>query len=686
MLQSLIYILVILLFIPILCRMVRLPAIVGYILAGIAIGSNGFGLVEYSETINVLGKTGMIYLMFLSGIEIDIGDFHRSSIKSLWFGLLTFLIPCLLGIFTSRLLQFDWLTSVLLGAMYGSNTLITYPVVSRYGLQRQNIVSIVIGGTMLAITLSLLCLGAVSSICEGEAGWSAVLRLGIYLIVFLVLVVWLFPRLATWFIKRNNDSVAEFLLVMLLVAIAAWLADKAGLEAILGAFIAGVALNRRIPALSPLMNRISFVGNTFFIPVFLIEVGMLIDIRSFLSGWTTLVLAVVMILTKLSGKYLSALVSGRIMHWNCHERGLCFGLCSAAAAGTLAVVTIGCDIGLFPIEILNAAVLLILVSCLVASFVTEHAARQLALQEQFPDNISLAPQKILVALSNPTTDTALVDIALLTTAQQDNSSFAAVAVCNDEQSRDKAQQLVRHAALYAIAAEHEMQMFTQVAANTANGILEVKQQQQFNRLVLGINFTNPDTLGDAAIHLIHSAHEQIMLYRQVQPLNTVERLRVVIPEYAEQETGFVQTFENIRNLASQTSARVTFYAGKQTIEILRNLCTREKRQLYASFREMSDWNDTPAIAKEMQRNDMLIMLLARPATVSYNPLFKSISYLIAEFYHQYNVLLVYPEQAGTDNAVSLLQENSTSAERTPLKGRFFNRKFFLKRRKHNENK
>lgn len=680
MLQSLIYILLILLFVPLLCKAVRLPAIVGYIVAGIAMGSNGFGLIEESATIAVLGKAGMIYLMFLSGIEIDLGDFRRSRMKSLWFGLLTFMIPCVLGLLTSRLLGYDWLPSVLLALMYGSHTLMTYPTVSRYGLQRQNIVSVVVGGTMLAIMLSLLCLGAVSSIHEGEGGWSAVLKLGIYLVVFLLLVVWLFPRLATWFIKRNNDSVAEFLLVMLLVSVAAWLADKAGLEAILGAFVAGVALNRRIPALSPLMNRISFVGNTFFIPIFLVGVGMMIDVRVLFSGWGILLIAGVMVATKLSGKYVAAVVSSKVMHWSRNECRLAFGLSSASAAGTLAVVTIGYNIGIFPIEILNAAVMLILFSCLVASFITDYAARHLALEEQFSEDKLLKPQKILVALSNPATDTALVDIALLTTSQQVSNKFAAVAICSDEEKQTEAQRLVSHAAQYAIAAEHEMQMITQVAANTANGILKVKQQEHFTCLVGGINLSAPDTLGDTVKQLLQSASEQIMLYRQVQPLNTVEQLRVAVPRYAEQESGFLQAFESIRNLAMQTSARVSFYANKQTIDILRGLCSREKRKLSASFHEMDDWEDSLMIAKEMQRNDMLILLLARPATVSYNALFESVAYLIGKFYQQYNVLLMYPEQTGVMSSDSLIQENCGTTERVPLLRRLFYRWLSYKRR------
>ena len=185
----------------------------------------------------MLGKAGMIYLMFLSGIEIDMNDFRRSRNKSLVFGLLTFSVPCMLGVFATRMMGYDWLPSLLLGSMYGSHTLMTYPVVSRYGFGRQTIVSVVVGGTMLAIALSLLSLGVITSVSNGETGMSATLRMIMYVTLFLVMVMWLFPRIATWFIKRVDDAMSEFLLVMLLVALAAWVADLAGLEAIFGAFI-----------------------------------------------------------------------------------------------------------------------------------------------------------------------------------------------------------------------------------------------------------------------------------------------------------------------------------------------------------------------------------------------------------------------------------------------------------------
>lgn len=659
--------------VPIVCRAIKLPAIVGYILAGIAIGNNGLGWVNNSETITNLAQIGMLYLMFTSGIEIDLGDFRRSRIQSIIFGLLTFSIPCLLGLFVNHLfLHFSWTTSLLLGAMYGSHTLMTYPIVSRYGLQRQNIVSIIIGGTMLATLISLLCLGAISSASQGETGISATLKMIGYLFLFLLLVCIVFPRLASWFIKRNNDSATEFLLVFTLVAVSAWLADLAGLQAILGAFIAGVALNARIPALSPLMNRISFVGNAFLIPIFLVCVGMMIDINVFFSGWITLTIAAAMILTKLVGKWLAALTLQKVIKGDAARRILTFGLSYGSAAGTLAVATIGYNLALLPVEALNAAVLLILVSCLIASFATEHAARQIAMAEQSGEQTAYTPLKVLVTLSNPTSVSDLVDIALFTSPNNTKSLFTALTIIDNEHNKQKAQEMVKHAVQHASASDRPMTMLTHEAANTANGILDMKNKELFNRIVLGMNRQSDNSLGSVAQHLIHSTTEQIMLYRQFQPLNTIERLRVAIPKYAEQEAGFTHTFDSIRCLAIQTSARVTFYCNKAAERLLRQLCSIEKKKLTATFVEMEDWDDSLMIAKDMEENDMLIMLLARPATISYTPLFESTPYLLNKFYQVYNVLIIYPEQDGTDHNDSILQDHLSTTENISLTRRIFN--------------
>ena len=369
------------LFVPMVCRKIRIPSIVGFILVGIVVGPYGFNLIGGGDAIQTLGKIGMLYIMLQAGIEVDVNDFRQQRKPAMICGFYAFIFPFLLGLITSRLLGFNWVTSSLMGAMYGSHTLMTYPIVSRYGVQKNAAANIAIGGTMLTISLSLLVLAYLKSnfvyqdaITTGGLVARAVATLAIITI--------LFPWLAQRYFKRWTDPTSGFLVVMTMMVVSALLADWAGLEGILGAFICGVALNRLVPNLGPVMMRINFVGNNIFVPLFLIGVGMMIDISLLWEGWATIIIAIVMIATKLAGKWIAAWLAQKHFDLQVAERQLMFGLTHATAAGTLAIVTIGYETGIFNAEILNAAVLMILVLCTTASFVTEYAAKQLALQEE----------------------------------------------------------------------------------------------------------------------------------------------------------------------------------------------------------------------------------------------------------------------------------------------------------------
>ena len=373
----------IILIVPPVCRKIHVPSIVGFILAGIAIGPFGLGWFSGTQTIQTLGKLGMLYIMLQAGIEIDRNNFSQHKRQAAEFGVLSFLLPFVLGMITSRwVLQFGWSTSMLLGAMYGSHTLMTYPIVSRYGVQNQRVVNIVVGGTMLTITLSLLVLamlkGKMLSATDASFWWVLLAKT----LLFAVVVLQVFPFITRRAFLREHDPMFCYMLVMAMLVGAAWLADWAGLESILGAFICGVALNKYVPNRSPLMQRINFIGNSLFVPLFLISVGMIINVSLVWESWWTLAIAGVMIGTKLLGKWLAAWIAQMRFGLSGMERQLAFGLTHATAAGTLAIVTIGYEIGYFSPHILNGAVLMILILCTISSFVTEHAAKELALQEE----------------------------------------------------------------------------------------------------------------------------------------------------------------------------------------------------------------------------------------------------------------------------------------------------------------
>lgn len=577
-------------FVPIVCRKIHVPSIVGFILAGIVIGPSVLNMVVENSTIKILGSLGMLYIMFQSGSEIDINDFKQYKYRSLFFGLCTFFIPLGLGVLTSRyLLDFNWTSSLLLGAMYGSHTLMTYPIVSRYGVQKNVAVNITVGATMWAIILSLIVLAVVEQWNNtAQTTLDYIIQLAI-LTLFLLSVLWLFPSFARMFFKRYREPISEFMVVMLMLVGSALLADWAGLEGILGAFLCGVSLNRLLPNRSPLMGRINFMGNSVFVPLFLISVGLMINIEAFWSSWTTIIIAVVMILTKLMGKSLAAWIAQGVFRFSKHERQLVFGLSHATAAGTLAIVTIAYQMGIVYSEVLNAAVLMILVLCTTASFITEHAAKELALQES-------------------------------------------------------AQLEAYH--------EDDYWLLTSVGDDLRPAMREIGEMASLDNIEIKQSADWKDVSD-----MVEHTSKSVIVYHEAQPINTINRLVVAVPRYAEKERDFITCFGLVRRLAGELGAKVVFYAHPDTQVALQAMCRRPGKYLRAAFRNMDGWEEVGIISQTIVDNDMLVLLSSRKSTASYNPLFEQIPAMLTQHFTTFNSMVVYPEQlTGGPDVDTLLME------------------------------
>ena len=591
------------LLVPMICRKIRIPSIVGFIIVGIVVGPNGFGWLGGSDTIQMLGKIGMLYIMLQAGIEVDVNDFHQQRERAVLFGFYSFILPFVLGIGTSLALGFNWVTSALLGAMYGSHTLMTYPIVSRYGVQKNAATNIAIGGSMLTITLALVVLAVIrnqpsvvslqsAAVSHPQSGWVMIGKIAATFVV----VIGFFPLLAKWFFKRWSDSTSGFLVVMTLMAMSAWMADWSGIEGILGAFMCGVSLNRLVPNRGPVMQRINFVGNNLFVPLFLLGVGMMIDVHYLWSGWTTIAIAVVMIGTKLAGKWIAAWIAQKQFQMEAEERRLMFGLTHATAAGTLAIVTIGYQSHIFTNEILNASVLMILVLCTTASFVTEYAAKRLALQEQ-------------ARLEADKTDESW----LMMTVNENRP--------------------------------YELQELTELGELTKPKYASESDWSE-------------------AVQLINSQSKATIVYHPAQPLNTINRILVAVPLYAEKEHDFISCFGLVRRLSSQIGAKVVFYTNEETQKALQAFCRRKGKYLRASYREMENWEDVLMIAKQMAPDDMIVMINARPSTPSYNPLFDQVPTMLDKFFAEHSYMLVYPEQETGNEIPDILTGDKPQASIT----------------------
>lgn len=579
----------IILFVPLLCRKIHVPSIVGFILAGMLIGPYALGWVGNSHTINLLGKIGMLYIMFQSGSEIDMNDFRQLKYHAIILGIFTFFIPLSLGLVTSHwILGMNWTTSLLLASMYGSHTLMTYPIVSRYGIQKNRAVNITIGATMWAITLSLLVLAVVEGYIGGSLTTIDYIIKVALLAIFLTTVLWLFPWLTRMFFKRYRDPISGYAVVMLMLVSAALLAEIAGLEGILGAFVCGVSLNRLLPNRSPLVGRLTFVGNSIFVPLFLISVGLIIEIDAFWSGWSTIIIAVVMITTKLIGKSIAAWLGQWLFRFSHMERRLVFGLTQASAAGTLAIATIGYELGIFSSEILNASVLMILVLCTAASFITENATKLIALQE-------------------------------------------------------KAQLVSDH--------EDDYWLLTSVGKDLRPTLREIGEMASLDNIEI-----KQSTDWQDVSSMVEHTSKSVIVYHEAQPINTINRLVVAVPRYAEKERDFITCFGLVRRLAGELGAKVIFYAHPDTQVALQTMCRRPGKYLLAAFRTMDGWEEIDILSQTIKDNDMLILLSSRKSTASYNPLFENIPHMLDDHFTSYNSMVVYPEQltGGPDMDVLLM--------------------------------
>lgn len=641
---------------PLLLKRLHIPSIIVLILAGVALGPHGINLIAHDESFELFGRVGLLYIMFLSGLEIDINDFKKNRHKSFIFGLYTFLIPMGIGIVTGmHILNFSFIASTLLASMYASHTLMAYPIVSRYGLSKNQSVNITIGGTMVTVTLSLIILAAITGMYKGTVNalfWVRFLLLSCLFCIFVLMVV---PKVASWFFKRHHDSILQYTFVLGAVALSSYLAELAGLEGILGAFLVGLSLNKLIPNLSPLMNRINFVGNALFIPFFLISVGMLVNLRVFVQGWETLIVALVMTIVATFSKWLAAYLTQKTFRMHASERSMIFGLSNAQAAATLAAVMIGYGIilpdgtHLLNEHVLNGTIVMILITCAISSIVTEKASKRIT-EEQSTDIDESKEERILIPISNPNTCDNLIELSILMKGRK-NTGMYALSVIHDRSQNDYATNLLEHAAKTASATDNSVEMVACVDPNTANGIKVTAEQKNITDIVIGLHIKqkgNESVYGFIFNSLLQSVSQGIYIYHHTQPLNTLKRILVAVPPKAEKETGFLAWYERIRQLSIQLGAKVVFYASKETIQILHILTKQKQRDIVGvKFMELNDWEDFLIIAKNIKSNDMLAVVQARRSTVSYHPLFEEMPIMLEKFFADKSFLVVYPHQDGT---------------------------------------
>lgn len=647
-------VLLIILIAPAVLKRIRVPGIIGLLLAGVGVGPNGLYLLERDASIVLFGTVGLLYIMFLAGLEIDLHDFQKYRSRSLVFGALTFLIPQTIGTLVGTyFLGFGWPSAILLASMFASHTLLAYPIISRLGLARNEAVSVTVGGTIITDTAALLVLSVIAGAARGELSGAFWLWLSISFVLFVFTVLWLFPRVGTWFFKNSgSDSGSQYVFVLAFVFAAAFLAQVAGVEAIIGAFLAGIALNRLIPGQSPLMNRIHFVGNTLFIPFFLISVGMLVDLRVLLRGPEALIVAVTMIVVACIGKWLPAFLTQALFGYSVAERNIIFGLSNAQAAATLAAVLVGFDLGLLNENVLNGTILMILVTCLISFFVVENAGRQLAIadSDKRPD-LGQLPEKILVPIANPATLEQLIDLAIMIKNPRATGSIHPLVVIKDD-DRASEKVLATHKVLdramkHAAATEHALQPASRIALNVASGIIRATKELTITEIVMGWNAqvsASDRIFGSVLDNLLQGTQQMTVVSKLIYPLNVTKRILVLIPAHAELETGFARWVNIVHTLAKQVGARVVFYGTPVTLHRLELMKDKMKSAVDASYHDFKVGEGFVVLASEIEEDDLLVIISARQGTVSHSNYLDATPGKLARYFQENSFLIIYPAQ------------------------------------------
>ncbi|GEN76443.1 cation:proton antiporter [Chryseobacterium hagamense] len=661
-------VLIIILAAPLLLNKIKVPHLLGLIIAGAVIGPNGFNVLARDSSIVVTGTTGLLYIMFLAGLEIDMGDFKKNKWKSLGYGGYAFVFPFILGFLGSYyLLNFSVLTSVLFASLFSSQTLITYPLISKLGIAKNQAVNITVGGTMITDIATLLVLAVVVGMVQGDVGLSFWVRLSVSFIVFGLIVLIIFPLIGRWFFKKINDKISQYIFVLVMIYLAALLAELAGVEAIIGAFFAGLALNRLIPHTSALMNRVDFVGNAIFIPFFLISVGMLIDFKVFFNSFETLKVAMIMLVASIGGKYISAVITRKTFGFTKEEGKLIFGLSSASAAATLATVLVGYNIILSETEtgepirllnehVLNGSILLILISCTISSFISMASGQKIAEQDN-EDAVSgntHEEENILLAVNYEATVERMVNLGILIKAHSNTENIFALNVINEdknESSVKNAEKLLHTAADAAAAADVKIHSLKRYDNDVINGVNNVIKEQNITDLMIAVS--DDKGFSPSFVYNLYNGYLQnedvnVLVYHASQPWSTVKKYAVMIPENAHLEAGFFHALLRVWNIARNSGATLVFYASEKILDILQRIT--KKANVEAEFIIMNAWKDGEETAAQLKDDEALILFMAKRGMPSYIPRMRLIPELLNRSLGDKNYLLIFPYSESENSA------------------------------------
>lgn len=651
--------LLIVLLAPILLKRINVPSIIGLILAGVLIGPHGLNWINNAHGgVEMFSSIGLLYIMFIVGLELDLGEFMENKNKSLLFGFYTFIIPIVIGFpVCYYLLDYNANASFLTASMFATHTLVAYPIVSRLGIARNQAVAVTVGGTILTDTAVLIILAVVLSGSSGSLDFTFLVRLLLSLVLFSGVIFLVVPRIARWFFQYSeSEKYSNYIFVILIVFASGFLVELGGIEPIIGAFAAGLALNRLIPHSSALMNRIEFFGNALFIPVFLISVGMLVDVSVVTQGPRTLVVAVLLTVAALAGKWLAAWATQKSFRFSSTQRTLIYGLSSSHAAATLAVIIVGYRAGIIDEYILNGTIILILITCIVASIYTQKSARKIALSEEnaplTPSSMGeFAQEKILVPIANPSHIGYHVELALLLKDKKSVNPISLLGVVPNNKEAEKNivsfRKKLQEFVATAKAAEVNVDIITTIDHNPADGIVRIARETMSDIVIMGWPGKAgllDKLLGEKVDLVVKNMDKNLFVCHVEQNLITHKRIVVISPPSAEKEEGFGMWVDKVVKLSSELSIPVLHLGHPETQQVMAGY----KKAGNFMYQPFTDWDNPLSCGDRIRKDDMVILISAHVGYISHLPIMESLPSRLENRFPHHSRIVVYPKQQFAD--------------------------------------
>lgn len=669
-------VLLIILLAPIIMGKLRIPHIIGMVLAGVVVGKYGLNILVRDNSFELFGRVGLYYIMFLAALEMDMESIRKNRNRLLIFALLTFTVPLLLTYFMGiHLLNYGITASLLLGCIMASNTLVAYPIVSRYGLQRKPSVTLSVGSSIISLIFSLIMLAAIVASNKGEGSIGFWLFFVSKFVIYCAAAIFLLPRLTRWFLRRYSDAVMQFIFVLASLFLCAALSAAIGLEGIFGAFLSGLILNRYIPSVSPLKNRLEFIGNAVFIPYFLIGVGMLINVRLLFTGGGILWAVICITLFGTLGKAIAAYAACFGFRMPISSGHMMFGMTSAHAAGAIAMVMVGMNLlgedgaPLVSAQMLNAVIVMILFTCIISSVITEQSAQRIILRDKelpVEAHRKANDQRILVPVKYPEYAERLMNMAILMLNRKQTRGLVALNVVYDgehmHRNMEQGNRLLEQMTQYCAGSDIQIQTQTRIAANIANGIKHAFKEFQATEILIGMHThkeVSTKFWGEFHQSLFNGLNQQITMARLAQPLNTIRRIQVAVPSRAEFEPGFYRWLERLSHIAGNLECRIQFHGRTETLSLVNEYIKNRHPQVRADYSNMDHWNELPKLANDVADDHLFVIVTARKGTVSYKNALEYLPDEIQRYFNGKNLVIIFPDQYGDQEVMTYSQSQHT---------------------------